>query len=180
MENEELMHYGVLGMKWGVRKANIQAARAQARVDKLKIKKREQDKLLRAKTKVNKLNNEEAELKRKLKGKDNEPEESKSPSAKNVSKHPKKLSDVSDEDLRVRINRLEMEKRYKDLVSEKYQKEVKAGKGAFRKWASESAKTILVDTSVDLGKQAFKHMAAKKINEKMGEIAVYSNNKKKS
>ena len=67
INNDELMHYGVLGMKWGVRRSERQLARAKSKVEKLKAKKKEADKLDRAKKKLSKAKAEEQSLKDYLK-----------------------------------------------------------------------------------------------------------------
>ena len=59
----ELTHYGILGMKWGVRRSEAQLDRLAGRVDKLKAKKKQQDKLDRAKKKIEKLKEADKSLK---------------------------------------------------------------------------------------------------------------------
>ena len=79
MDNAELMHYGVKGMKWGVRRTPVQLGH---RRKPKKIAKRSRE----------------------------SPESEKKKSA------PKKnVHELSDEELRQAISRLEMEKRYKEL-----------------------------------------------------------------
>lgn len=79
MENRELAHYGILGMKWGVRRTPAQLARA------------------RGKTKS------EKETKQTVSKKQSSPQK-------------KSISELSDEELRSKINRLDLEKRYQDLA----------------------------------------------------------------
>lgn len=180
-------------MKWGVRRANLQAARTQARVEKLKAKKKEQDKLLRAKTKVGKLSNEEAELKAKLKAgndklkskgssKKEEPQETKpkkeetKPSenkVENKPKAPRRMSEVSDDELKQIVTRMNMERQYKRMIEEDRQS-VDTGKSAFKEWAGKTAKTILVDTAVSAGKRYMTNLLYDKAD------AAYEKHKKKS
>ena len=93
---------------------------------------------------------------------------SKKPEPKKQVKKP--LSELSDEELRERINRLEMEQKYKNLVASNNPK-VKNGKDVVNE--------ILTDVGKDLAKQTIKHYGAKGINRIIGEDAVYANNKKK-
>lgn len=79
MDNAELMHYGVKGMKWGVRRTPVQLGH---RRKPKKIAKRSQE----------------------------------SPEGEKKKSAPKKnVHELSDEELRQAISRLEMEKRYKEL-----------------------------------------------------------------
>jgi ribosomal protein L14E/L6E/L27E len=79
MDNAELIHYGVKGMKWGVRRTPVQLGH---RRKPKKIAKRSRE----------------------------SPESEKKKSAPKKSVH-----ELSDEELRQAIGRLEMEKRYKEL-----------------------------------------------------------------
>lgn len=90
MDNNSLMHYGILGMKWGIRRfQNKDGTRTSAG------KKRYSD--------------DEANT-QKVK-----------------TEKPKKIAikDLSDDELRQRIQRLEMEKRLKDLTKDDAQKQSK-------------------------------------------------------
>lgn len=79
MDNAELMHYGVKGMKWGVRRTPVQLGH---RRKPKKIAKRSRE----------------------------------SPEGEKKKSAPKKnVHELSDEELRQAISRLEMEKRYKEL-----------------------------------------------------------------
>lgn len=123
MENNELQHWGVKGMKWGVRRyqnkdgtltpaGKKRYAEEMARLDKeSKILKNKQ----RTKAQLDKLDakrREVEEQKRSLSGKDEKPKIAKPASEK------KKLSDLSNEELEAKIARLKLEKSYKDLVNE--------------------------------------------------------------
>lgn len=86
----------------------------------------------------------------------------------------KSVSEMSDEELRSKINRLEMEKRYKDLQP----KQVKKGKLVVNR----IMKNMVAPAAEDLGKQLIKSILAKQINTKMklgDEFKVHANNKKK-
>lgn len=88
MENNYLEHHGVLGMKWGVRKSRPSSGRTSS------AKKASSFTFGRTKIKnkaKTRTNSEEAKPKKKS------------------------IKDMSDDELKTQINRLELEKRYRDL-----------------------------------------------------------------
>ena len=85
MDNE-LRHYGILGMKWGVRRTEAQLARARGKVSELEDK-----------------------LNKKTGGKS-------SSSSTNTVPKKKSIKDMSDEELNAKIRRLQMEKQLSDLT----------------------------------------------------------------
>ena len=82
MNNSELLHYGILGMKWGVRRTPEQLRRARG------------------------------ELKSESDGGSKKTKLSKSSSSSGK----KRTSEMTEDELRSKIQRLELEKRYKDLM----------------------------------------------------------------
>lgn len=105
MDRNELYHHGIKGMKWGVRRTPAQLGRkptskrkSSSSFDKLKAKHKAK-KVAKAKA--------EAEAKKRA---DAERE------AREAARKPVKK--MSDAELKDRINRLEMEKRYKQLMNE--------------------------------------------------------------
>lgn len=108
MEQNELAHYGILGMKWGIRRTEAQLARA------------------RGKTK-----SDDAD--------DNEKKTSSTSSKK------KSVSEMSDDELRKAVNRLQLEKQYRDLSP----KNVSAG----QRFVNKVMKDVIVPAATQASQQ---------------------------
>lgn len=178
MDNE-LRHYGVLGMKWGRRKYQNRdgtltpAGKKRYNNELSKIK--NEQKILKnkqqTKAKIDKLKTMRDEVdsqKREL-----TPQKSKAPAQKASSEPPKKkrIKDMTDDELRNEINRLNMEKQYKDLLNDTRNKQVSRGK--------DMAERIIEKVGEDLIAQVGKHYGAKGLNKLIGEEVIFANNKKK-
>lgn len=131
MNEDFLCHYGVLGMKWGVRKSRPKSSVTSSR-NKFK------------KSKKTSIKSVKANKKKKV-----------------------KVKDLSDADLQKRINRLQMEKRYRDLKKD----ELSEG----RKLVGDIMKTVGKTVGVQVGTYA----AAKVINKLMDDEVVSTKSKKK-
>ena len=143
MENNYLEHYGIMGMKWGVRRYQYKDGTltplGRKRLEKLE---RERSKL----TSNSKRPDEKAQAKKSVK-------------------------DLSDEELRSMINRLQMEKQLTELTK---QPETKKGKSVVGQILSKSgqaaASTLTTAAFTYLGKQAIKKMAGGKFYKEMFNI----------
>lgn len=151
----ELYHWGIVGMKWGVRRyQNKDGTLTDA--GKRKANKQKAKNLKKArKAKEKKANR----LKRARDGKI-------------------ALNKMTDDEIKARIERLRLEQTVKDLS--KNQAPVTKGKGFVTKYGGEAVKNILWDNAIDIGKQAVKAAVVGKVNKKFGYEATYTNNKKKS
>lgn len=119
MDNNELMHYGVLGMKWGVRRAR----KASSKKTTLFKKK------------------------------------SKSPADQSSKPKKKSVKDMSDDELRKAINRLEMEKRFNDLSP----KQVSKGKQFVSDFMSKSIVPAVNEASKNLARDYIMKVGKKKL-----------------
>ena len=144
MENE-LYHFGIKGMRWGVRRyQNADGSLTSAGKKRLK---------------KSQTSNEETDSSNK-------------PSTKSSST--KTVKDMSDDELRQAINRLQLEQQYKNLSP----KNVSKGK----KFVDTVTNDVLKPAAIDMGKQVTKSLMTKGVNLliKDESLKVYTNNKKKN
>lgn len=151
MDNTELKHWGVKGQKWGVRryqnKDGTLTPAGQKRYNKEMEKLKAEEKVLknkaRTQAKLGKLDSKRQELddlRKQVSGKKDEHDtNSSTPKTKPVKKS---LKDMSDDELRATLNRIDMEKRYSDLTAPKEQKRVSKGKAFIADVLEKSGKNI--------------------------------------
>lgn len=154
MENE-LMHWGIKGMKWGVRryqnKDGSLTPAGKKRYDKEMAKLKEEEKIaknkLRTQAKLNKLDEKRKEIEALKSGK---------PIAKGT-KQPSKPSvkDMSDEELRQTVNRLLMEQQYAKLNPQ----QVSAG----QKFVKKVMNDVVAPAATEVGKNVLKDAMTKAV-----------------
>ena len=162
MDNNELYHYGVLGMKWGIRRTPFQLGH---QIKARRAEKKRNDNLAKARKK-------QAERRDLMK------------------KGKIKPKDMTDAELKKHIDRLELEKKYidaKNSVSSQNK-----GKTFASKYGGQLVDKLISQVGIDLAVQFTKSAGAKgvnelirKINEKIPEEndkleKVFANNKKKN
>ena len=186
----ELYHWGVTGMKWGVRRyqnkdGSLTAAgkkRYKATEEELKAREKVIKNAERVRAKQAKLDAKKADLDAREKALQEE--------ARQKSDAPKQKTakEMTDDELRERTNRLTLEKNYKDAVKAAgYQVKAERGKkfvNTFMDKLTESFAEKAAGTVSDLAAQSLKSVGAKYINELLGKgfgadiEKVYTNNKK--
>ena len=143
---DELYHYGVLGMKWGVRRY------------------RNKDGTLTSAGKKKR-----AEYSEKTKNK--QPNKSTSKSTSNNTQKPKSIKELSDDELKAKIERLNLENRYQELMRSSNPPKSSEGKVFVKNVLKKSGENILP--------QILNYYGAKLANNLIGENVIYTNNKKK-
>ena len=145
MDNE-LYHHGVKGMKWGVRKTPVRSSSGATR-------KRKSNTLSLFKKK---------KTTHKVSSANSSPAQTKS------------IKDMSDDELRKKMERVQLEQDYLQLDP----KAVSIGKRITKRVMDD----MIVPAAVDIGKQAVKSIMANGVNKVLsleGDNKVYANNKKK-
>ena len=154
MENE-LMHWGIKGMKWGVRryqnKDGSLTPAGKKRYDKEMAKLKEEEKIaknkLRTQAKLNKLDEKRKEVEALKSGK---------PIAKSTKQHSKpSVKDMSDEELRQTVNRLLMEQQYAKLNPQ----QVSAG----QKFVKKVMNDVVAPAATEVGKNVLKDAMTKAV-----------------
>lgn len=154
MENE-LMHWGIKGMKWGVRryqnKDGSLTPAGKKRYDKEMAKLKEEEKIaknkLRTQAKLNKLDEKRKEVEALKRGK---------PIAKSTKQHSKpSVKDMSDEELRQTVNRLLMEQQYAKLNPQ----QVSAG----QKFVKKVMNDVVAPAATEVGKNVLKDAMTKAV-----------------
>lgn len=154
MENE-LMHWGIKGMKWGVRryqnKDGSLTPAGKKRYDKEMAKLKEEEKIaknkLRTQAKLNKLDEKRKEIEALKSGK---------PIAKSTKQHSKpSVKDMSDEELRQTVNRLLMEQQYAKLNPQ----QVSVG----QKFVKKVMNDVVAPAATEVGKNVLKDAMTKAV-----------------
>lgn len=154
MENE-LMHWGIKGMKWGVRryqnKDGSLTPAGKKRYDKEMAKLKEEEKIaknkLKTQAKLNKLDEKRKEVEALKSGK---------PIAKKTQQPSKpSVKDMSDEELRQTVNRLLMEQQYAKLNPQ----QVSAG----QKFVKKVMNDVVAPAATEVGKNVLKDAMTKAV-----------------
>ena len=150
MSSNELTHHGIKGMRWGVRRyQNKDGSLTKA-----------------GRKKMAKLDKEYSKLTGQNRNRNTE-----SPNTR--------LSKMSDDEIRSRINRINLERDYLDLINNQDSiNKQSEGKSFIKTVRSDVIKPV----AIDLGRQALKSGGVKILNSlvKNPELKLYTNNKKKS
>jgi hypothetical protein len=180
----DLYHWGVRGMKWGIRRyqnkdGSLTAAgkkRYKATEEELKAREKVIRNTERARAKQAKLDAKKAEL------------DAREKALQDKAPKPKTVKELTDDELRERTARLNLEKNYNDAVKNTTP-EAKVGRGkrfinTFSDKLVDSFAEKAAGTVADLGAQTLKSVGAKYINELLGKgfgddiEKVFTNNKK--
>ena len=172
IRNGELYHHGVIGMKWGRRryqnKDGTLTAAGKKRYDKEMEKLKAEQKVLknreRTQAKIDKLNAMQKDVddrKSKLDG-PNKAEKVKQ-TAKAVKDAKKRtIKDLSDAELQAKVDRLQLEKRYRDLMKEAKPPQSNKGKTFVT--------GILEQSSKNIGTQLSTYVMGKGVNALLRDV----------
>lgn len=162
MSSNELTHHGIKGMRWGVRRyQNKDGSLTKAGRKKMAKLDKEYSKLIGQKRTTENPSNSSLPIKKK------------------------KLSDMTDDEIRSRINRINLEKQYTNLLKNPDSVEKQSKGNAFiKKIRSE----VIMPAAMELGRQGLRSAGVKvgndfirkhtKSDDEFNALRLYTNNKK--
>ena len=154
MDNDELMHYGVPGMKWGVRPTPAQLGRKKTSSSKSLFGKKKPKPKAKAKTKSESSKEETAQKKKSVK-------------------------EMSDDELNAAIRRMQLEQTYASLSPQK----VSTGKAITKRILNNIVVPAAEDVGRQMVKTALTRAGNKTLSEVFKDFSeadkIYTNNKKK-
>ena len=178
LRDDELYHYGVLGMKWGVRKSRSSSGGSSSRAKKKRA--REAKKRMKNYEKLKKKHEQEA-LKREISSMSEKKQSFTKP--KESTKSTSSLKTMSDDELRNRINRLQMEETYARLTDDPRREQKKSAGKAFinasGRVLSKSAQDVAGWAATAAGKYMVQKLVAKNLGEEKAKEIFGSGGKKK-
>ena len=168
--SDELQHFGTKGMKWGVRRyQNTDGSLTSEGRKRYSVVKAIKDYKTAS---TRKKNLEKARAARIEKKKADEKRKKDLEAGKIPAKK------MTDEELKARVARLQMEKSYNDLLKDR--KSIERGNRFLNKFLDSTIDKVADNSLADVVAQSLKVATVKGVNKVVGEEVVYTNNKKKN
>lgn len=130
MENNTLVHYGIKGMKWGIRRTDAQLERARG-----------------------KPKSDDSKVPKKTDG-------------GTSAQKKKSISEMSEDELRKEVNRLNLEKQYRDLMKQM----MPPPKKSVLEKGKDFIEDVTVDSARNIGKQLVTYAMGTAVNKTFGSL----------